>query len=596
MKQFKIDNRDEECTVGDYIIKKTIGKGTFGKVKLGYHKPNNEKVAIKILEKNKIIEKDDEIRVKRELEMMPKFNHKNVILVTEIFSNRDNFYIVMEYCDGGELFNYIVKKRRLSDDEASFFFYQIISGLEYIHSLGIAHRDLKPENLLLGKDHILKIIDFGLSNYFSKHLLSTPCGSPCYASPEMVSGNKYNGFKIDIWSTGIILYAMLCGYLPFEDKDNEVLFKKILRCKLDLPSQLSSSSKDLMKRILVTNPEKRITIPEIKRHPFYLKGRAIFHQEFSYRKIPKEIELTEEEAMVFNVMKTEGDEESSNKKHLHLYSTLSPQPKKVAIKEMETSGKNGTGNIKKTITTENKKEKQRNYKEEYKEQYHQIINTEPNLPTYNIHEASQSEKTNTIQHKPKGSKIQSKNTNKHISITTYPFSSINNVNLRTFLNATYMNSSRYQKTVNKNNNILTTVGNGVQKHNKITIKNTVINVNMIEPFVLLHNIHKKAKSRTKSFNKQILLNKSERKKPEIKFYDVMKKESPLKTSYGGSIIRTQENYPVKTMGNEQKHLKYHSMKINTVTGIDAINKKRSTVRVSGVDNDLFFNLRKYHKK
>ena len=159
-----------------------------------------------------------------------------------------------------------------------------------------------------------------------------------------------------------------------------------------------------------------------------------------------------------------------------------------------------------------------------------------------------------------------------------------------------MNSSRYQKTVNKNNNILTTVGNGVQKHNKITIKNTVINVNMIEPFVLLHNIHKKAKSRTKSFNKQILLNKSERKKPEIKFYDVMKKESPLKTSYGGSIIRTQENYPVKTMGNEQKHLKYHSMKINTVTGIDAINKKRSTVRVSGVDNDLFFNLRKYHKK
>ena len=266
MKQFKIDNRDEECTVGDYIIKKTIGKGTFGKVKLGYHKPNNEKVAIKILEKNKIIEKDDEIRVKRELEMMPKFNHKNVILVTEIFSNRDNFYIVMEYCDGGELFNYIVKKRRLSDDEASFFFYQIISGLEYIHSLGIAHRDLKPENLLLGKDHVLKIIDFGLSNYFSKHLLSTPCGSPCYASPEMVSGNKYNGFKIDIWSTGIILYAMLCGYLPFEGADNKTLFRHILECKVEFPDAdlVPIPARNLIKQILTPIPDNRITIEKIK--------------------------------------------------------------------------------------------------------------------------------------------------------------------------------------------------------------------------------------------------------------------------------------------------------------------------------------------
>ena len=117
------NNREKEYEVGDYIIKKTLGQGTFGKVKLGIHKPTNEKVAIKILEKSKIIEKDDEIRVKRELEMMPKFNHNNVILVTEIFSNRDNFYIVMEYCEGGELFNYIVKKRRLAEEEAAFFFY-----------------------------------------------------------------------------------------------------------------------------------------------------------------------------------------------------------------------------------------------------------------------------------------------------------------------------------------------------------------------------------------------------------------------------------------------------------------------------------------
>ena len=213
-----MSEKEKEYKIGKYLIKRTLGRGTFGKVKLGIYLPTKEKVAIKILEKSKIREKDDEIRVQREFEMLTKFNHINLILVAEIFESYDAFYTVMEYCEGGELFNYIVKKRKLSEEESSFFYYQIIKGLEYIHSLNIVHRDLKPENLLLTKEHILKIIDFGLSNFFydKNKLLSTPCGSPCYASPEMVSGNKYNGFKIDIWSSGIILYAMLCGYLPFE--------------------------------------------------------------------------------------------------------------------------------------------------------------------------------------------------------------------------------------------------------------------------------------------------------------------------------------------------------------------------------------------
>ena len=279
----KNKEKEKEYKIGNYLIKKTLGQGTFGKVKLATYLPTDEKVAIKILEKDRIVEKDDEIRLKREFDMLALFNHPNVILVAEIFESTDRYYSVMEFCEGGELFNYIVKKRKLSEDESAFFYYQLINGLEYIHSLGIVHRDLKPENLLLTKSHILKIIDFGLSNYFKNEqedLLETPCGSPCYASPEMVAGKKYNGFKIDIWSSGIILFAMLCGYLPFEDKDNDILFEKILECKLSFPKFVSKTAKDLIEKILVTDPEKRIDISEIKKHPFFIKGKNIFESEF----------------------------------------------------------------------------------------------------------------------------------------------------------------------------------------------------------------------------------------------------------------------------------------------------------------------------
>jgi len=186
----------------------------------------------------------------------------------------------MEHAKGGELFNYIINKRRLNEQEASYFFYQIINGMEYLHKNNIVHRDLKPENLLLTEEKIIKIIDFGLSNEFSHgNLLKTPCGSPCYAAPEMVLGKKYSGIKIDIWSTGIILYAMTCGYLPFEDKKNEVLFKKIIDCDYEFPNFITNNVKDMIKKILVTNPRDRATLEDIKKHSFYNHGKLIFYKE-----------------------------------------------------------------------------------------------------------------------------------------------------------------------------------------------------------------------------------------------------------------------------------------------------------------------------
>ena len=278
----------KQITFGDYIIKQTIGKGTFSKVKLGINKLTGEKVAIKILDKSKILEKEDLDRIIREMSILSKMDHENVIKVFQIYEDNYNYLIIMEYCEGGELFNYIVKKGKLPEKEAAFFFYQIINGVEYIFSQGIAHRDLKPENLLLNKNNIIKIIDFGLSNFFDgEHNLITPCGSPCYASPEMVSGNKYNGFNIDIWATGIILFAMVCGYLPFEHSDKDKLFEQILKAKLDFPDHLSDSVKDLISKILITDPNKRINIEQIKKHSFYLYGKEIYNNKMNKNKIKK---------------------------------------------------------------------------------------------------------------------------------------------------------------------------------------------------------------------------------------------------------------------------------------------------------------------
>ena len=271
--------------ISNYIFKEDIGEGNFGKVKLAIHKETGEEFAIKILNKKQI-----KIKMKntifKENEIITKFNHINVIFVFAIIEDTENYYIVMEYCKTGELFDYIVANQFLSEEESSIFFYQLINGVEYIHSKGIAHRDLKPENLLLTEKKILKIIDFGLSHEFDQiNFLSTKCGSPSYASPEIIKGGKYDGFKTDIWCCGIILYAMVCGYLPFEGEDNNSLFKNIVECNPEIPDYLSFECQELIMDILKEDPMDRLTIEEIKKSKFYLKGKALY--EINYEKIEK---------------------------------------------------------------------------------------------------------------------------------------------------------------------------------------------------------------------------------------------------------------------------------------------------------------------
>lgn len=256
-----------------YELHETIGSGGFAKVKLATHTLTGEKVAIKIMDKKAL--GDDLPRVKVEINAMKELRHQHICQLMQVIETDEKIFMVLEYCPGGELFDYIVAKDRLSESEARFFFRQIIAALAYIHSKGYAHRDLKPENLLLDDNQCLKLIDFGLCakpQGGMDNLLSTCCGSPAYAAPELICGKNYLGAEADLWSMGVLLYALLCGYLPFDDDNINLLYKKIQNGKYELPTWLSHDSVNLLADLLQTDPKRRITMQQLVYHPWVLKG------------------------------------------------------------------------------------------------------------------------------------------------------------------------------------------------------------------------------------------------------------------------------------------------------------------------------------
>lgn len=227
-------------------------------------------MAVKILNKAKIKQLGMEEKVQREINILHLCTHPHIIRLYEVIDTPTDIFLVNEYVSGGELFDYIVSKGRLSADEARNFFHQIVSGVEYCHFQKIVHRDLKPENLLLDASLNIKIADFGLSNLMRDgDFLRTSCGSPNYAAPEVISGHLYAGPEVDVWSCGVILYALLCGSLPFDDESIPNLFKKIKSGMYSLPTHLSQLAKNLIPRMLEVDPMKRITIPEIRLHPWF---------------------------------------------------------------------------------------------------------------------------------------------------------------------------------------------------------------------------------------------------------------------------------------------------------------------------------------
>uniref|UniRef100_A0A8C1JMF9 Maternal embryonic leucine zipper kinase n=1 Tax=Cyprinus carpio TaxID=7962 RepID=A0A8C1JMF9_CYPCA len=256
-----------------YEVYETIGSGGFAKVKLGRHILTGEKVAIKIMEKKDL--GDDLPRVKTEIEAMKNLSHQHVCRLYHVIETSSKIYMVLEYCPGGELFDYIIAKDRLSEEETRVFFRQIISALAYVHSKGYAHRDLKPENLLIDENHNLKLIDFGLCAKPKGGLgleLLTCCGSPAYAAPELIQGKAYIGSEADVWSMGVLLYALLCGFLPFDDDNYMVLYRKITRGKYSNPHWLSPASILLLNQMMQVDPKRRLTVKQLLDHPWVMKG------------------------------------------------------------------------------------------------------------------------------------------------------------------------------------------------------------------------------------------------------------------------------------------------------------------------------------
>ena len=257
--------------IGNYTLGAEVGSGAFGKVVLGKHYLTGETVAIKILDKMILSQTPEDYElVRQEISILKIVKHKYIVQLYEILQTPQHIFIVMEYCEGKDLMDYILRKTRLSELESLKFFQQLINALFYLHSQNISHRDVKIDNMLLDRNKDLKLVDFGLSTkYTDDTLLDQPCGTVVYAAPEVLDGNEYHGMLADVWSSGIVLFGMASGYLPFCDQDDEVNKKHVLEGKIDLPDFFSPMLKDLLKHMLDINPITRYTLQDIREHPWF---------------------------------------------------------------------------------------------------------------------------------------------------------------------------------------------------------------------------------------------------------------------------------------------------------------------------------------
>lgn len=250
--------------VGNYTLQRTIGQGTYGRVRMATHRLTNSRVAVKQIPKQHVASLTREIHHHRRL------HHPHVLQLFEVIQTESYIWMILELCAGGELYDYVISRGKLSEMEACSMFGQICLGLAYIHDQGIVHRDLKLENILLDENHNIKLSDFGFTREYQPHqLLQTKCGTIAYSAPEVLGEGRYFGPEIDVWSMGVILYVLLCGYLPFDDENDYKMQWKIIHEDVDIPATLSDEARDLLIRMLQKDGSRRPTIREILSHPWF---------------------------------------------------------------------------------------------------------------------------------------------------------------------------------------------------------------------------------------------------------------------------------------------------------------------------------------
>lgn len=270
------NSKRAKAQIGPWQLGRTLGRGSSGRVRLAKHSETGKLAAVKIVPKapqpDEVSRASESYGIEREVIIMKLIEHPNIMGLFDVWENKGELYLVLEYIEGGELFDYLISRGRLSEREAVHYFRQICYGVDYCHRFNICHRDLKPENLLLDKHRNIKIADFGMAALEANgRLLETSCGSPHYASPEIVSGKNYHGAPSDIWSCGIILFALLTGHLPFDDDNIRQLLLKVQTGRFTMPRSLSAEAQDLISQMLVVNPMERICMPDILNHPLLKK-------------------------------------------------------------------------------------------------------------------------------------------------------------------------------------------------------------------------------------------------------------------------------------------------------------------------------------
>ncbi|MED6289915.1 hypothetical protein CHARACLAT_007877 [Characodon lateralis] len=292
--------------VGFYEIIRTLGKGNFAVVKLAKHKVTKTQVAIKIIDKTRLSPSNLE-KIYREVQIMKLLNHPHIIKLYQVMETKDMLYIVTEYAKNGEMFDHLTSNGRMSEDEARKKFWQILTAVDYCHRHHIVHRDLKTENLLLDANMNIKLADFGFGNFYKAgEPLSTWCGSPPYAAPEVFEGKEYEGPQLDIWSLGVVLYVLVCGSLPFDASSLPALRQRVTEGRFRIPFFMSQDCENLIRKMLVVDPAKRISIAQIKQHRWMLADPSAARQTLSHSLTEYNSNLGDYSEPVLGIMNTLG--------------------------------------------------------------------------------------------------------------------------------------------------------------------------------------------------------------------------------------------------------------------------------------------------